>query len=103
MIKDTASKTFMNQALKAQASLFIYLFIYLFIHFPFIRDASEKGITRAAIRMSLIDKNRMAMLVGGRRQGFLQKIKLVNKLPRNARSIIMDNVVAPTAFSIFEW
>ena len=56
-------------------------------------------MTKLAIRISLIDKNRVEMLVGLRRRGFHQNIKL----PKKAPSIKITRMIAPTNISVVEW
>ena len=60
-------------------------------------------MSKPAIRISLIDKNRIEMLVGVHRRGFLQNIKLVSRFPKKAPSIKITRMIAPTNISVVEW
>ena len=68
-------------------------------HLPPIKDATEKGITKQAIKMSLIVKKRIEILVVVRKLGFLQMIKQVDTFPMNAESINTTSITDPVIIS----
>ena len=68
-------------------------------HLPPIKDATEKGITKQAIKMSLIDKKRIEILVVVRKLGFLLMIKQFNTFPMTAESINTRSITDPVIIS----